>query len=84
MVLRYTLYPATPEVVLAVQDKPTVCVVVCTPLPDRGIVAGEPVALLVTVTLPLALPAAVGVKMTLKVMICDGVSVTGVLAPLSM
>jgi len=28
----------------------------CTPVPDNAIVAGEPAALLVTVTLPLALP----------------------------
>jgi len=33
----------------------------CTPVPDNAIVAGEPAALLVTVTLPLALPLAVGV-----------------------
>jgi hypothetical protein len=31
-----------------------------TPVPDNAIVAGEPVALLVTVTLPLALPLVVG------------------------
>jgi hypothetical protein len=46
------------------------------------IVVGEPVALLVTVTVPLALPAAVGVKITLNVRFCPGVSVTGVPAPL--
>jgi hypothetical protein len=32
----------------------------CTPVPDNAIVAGDPVALLVTVTLPLVLPLVVG------------------------
>ena len=69
--------------VLAVQDKATVCVLACAPVPDKVIVAGEPVALLVTVTLPLAPPAALGAKMTLNVMVCDGLNVTGVFAPLT-
>jgi hypothetical protein len=76
------LYPDTVEV-LAVHDRPTVCVVCCTPVPDSVIVAGEPVALLVTVTLPGRLPAVVGLKITLNVVLCVGLSVTGVLAPLS-
>ena len=49
----------------------------------KRIVAGDPVALLATVTLPLAPPAADGVKITLKVRVCEGLSVTGVLAPLN-
>jgi hypothetical protein len=44
-------------------------------------VPGEPAALLAIVTLPLTLPATVGLKMTLKVSFCEGVSVTGTLAP---
>jgi hypothetical protein len=80
-VLLYTLYPETVEV-LAVQDKATVCGVAVTPVPVRAIVAGEPVALLVTVTLPGKLPVVVGLKITLSVVLCVGVSVTGVLAPL--
>jgi hypothetical protein len=54
-----------------------------TPVPLRGIVAGDPPALLVTVTLPLALPAAVGLKMMLNAMLCDGLRVTGTVAPLT-
>ena len=46
-------------------------------------VTGEPVALLVTFTVPLALPVDVGLKATLKVKLCEGVRVTGTLAPLS-
>lgn len=37
--------------------------------------------MLVTVTLPLALPAVVGLKTTPNVNVCDGVSVTGPLTP---
>ena len=80
--LRYTLYPETVEV-LAVQDKLTVCGVAATPLPVNAIVAGEPAALLLTVTLPLAPPAVVGLKITLNVNFCDGDNVTGTLAPLN-
>jgi hypothetical protein len=69
--------------VLAVQDKLTVCGTDTTPLPESEIVDGEPVALLAIVTLPLTLPTAAGLKMMLKVRFCEGVSVTGALAPLS-
>ena len=55
----------------------------CAPVPLSAIVAGEAAALLVTVTLPLAAPAVVGVKMTLNVRACDGFSVAGTVAPLS-
>jgi len=44
-------------------------------------VLGEPVAVLVTVTVPLTFPAVVGAKMTLNVRVCAGLSVTGVPAP---
>ena len=69
--------------VLAVQFKATVCVATATPVPDREIVAGEPLALLVTVIVPLLEPAAVGAYTTLKARLCPAVSVTGALAPLS-
>jgi len=39
----------------------------CTPVPLKAIVAGEFVALLATLTLPVTLPAAVGAKATLRV-----------------
>ncbi len=54
----------------------------CAPVPESEIVAGEPVALLVTVTLPFALPAVVGLNTTPNVNVCDGVSVAGTLTPL--
>ena len=75
------MYPDTEEV-LAFQDNATVCELFCAPVPDRVIVAGEPVALLVTVTVPVAFPAAIGLKTTLKVRLCFGVRLTGVPAPL--
>jgi len=56
---------------------------VVVPLPVKGMVklGSEPVD--VTVTLPLALPADVGVKVTLKVALCPAVRVTGVEIPLT-
>jgi hypothetical protein len=73
----------TVEVVLATQVRLTVWDAACTPLPVNEIVVGEPVALLVTKILPLALPAVTGSKITLNVRFCDGLSVTGAPAPLS-
>lgn len=52
------LYPTTVDV-LAVHDKSTRC-----DPPDKEITAGEFVALLVIVTLPVALPVVVGVNVT--------------------
>jgi len=46
-------------------------------------VVGDPVAVLVTITVPVSDPAEVGLKITPKVMACPDVSVTGVPAPLS-
>lgn len=76
------MYPETVEV-LAVQFRETEWVVDCTPVPESAIVVGEPVAVLVTVTEPESLPAVVGAKITLNARLCPAVSVTGVLAPLS-
>src|ERR1700687_1757437 len=45
-------------------------------------VVGEPVALLVTITVPLKIPWELGAKITLKARVCPGVSMTGVPAPL--
>src|SRR5262249_57472736 len=68
--------------VLACHDKATVCELACAPVPERAIVAGEPLALLATVTAPVAFPATVGLKITAKVRLCVGVRVAGVPAPL--
>jgi hypothetical protein len=69
--------------VLAVHVNNTECETLATPVPDSVIVAGEPVALLTTVIAPIKLPAVVGENSTPKVRLCEGASVTGVLAPLS-
>ena len=45
---------------LAVQLNATLCGVVTTPVPDKEMLLGEPLALLVTVTVPLFVPADVG------------------------
>jgi hypothetical protein len=71
------LSPTFPQVGVPVVD----CV---TPLPLREIVAGELLALLATETLPLALPEAVGAKVTLSVAVCPGVSVVFALTPLAL
>lgn len=69
--------------VLAVQFSNTVCELAWTPVPDSVMVAGDPLALLVTVTDPLALPTVVGLKPIEIVRVCPDVTVTGVLAPLT-
>ncbi len=56
--------------VLAVQDKATDGGAVATPVPESEIESGELVALLATETLPVALPAADGVKVAAKVAVC--------------
>ncbi len=53
----------------------------CTPVPLKLIVKGDPLALLVTVTVPVALPTAVGAKFAVKLKVWEGASVAGVLTP---
>ena len=55
----------------------------CTPVPLRAMVAGEFVALLVTVTPPLKLPLAVGANATLNEVDCPALSVMGIDIPLT-
>jgi len=63
-VLRYTKYPFTVEL-LRSQDSATVCFAAATaPDPDRDIFIGEFGALLVIVSVPVTLPAALGSKFT--------------------
>jgi hypothetical protein len=69
--------------VLAVHVRTTEWLVAWTPVPESAIVPGEPVAVLVTVTVPLSLPEELGLKITLNVILCPAVRVTGVPAPLS-
>ena len=68
--------------VLAVHDRLTLCVTITAPVPESVIVAGDPVALLVTVTLPLTLPVTAGLKSTLKVRLWPAFKVVGTLKPL--
>ena len=69
MVPRYTLYPITTDE-LATQDKLAEWATGCTPAPDRVIGVGEFEASLVTVTLPVTLPAAAGANVTFKLAVC--------------
>jgi len=55
-----------------------------TPVPDRESKAGEFVALLVTLTLPDALPATVGAKRTFSVAVSLGVSIVPAVTPLAL
>jgi hypothetical protein len=54
----------------------------CTPVPTTASVATVP-SLLVTVTVPLAAPLAVGAYCTPRLMLCDGARVTGAVNPLA-
>lgn len=54
------------------------------PVPDKGMLSVGFVASEVTVRVPLALPDAVGVNVTLKVVLAPAASVTGVVMPLKL
>jgi hypothetical protein len=62
--------------VLGDQDKDTEAGVTDTPVPDSVIESGEFVALLATVTLPVALPAAEGVNVAVKVAVCPAARIS--------
>src|SRR6516165_778832 len=68
-------YPITPVDLLAVQVRLTKCGF--TPEPERGSLVGESVALLLSETLPLNVPVAVGAKVTLKEVLWPALSVWG-------
>ena len=78
------LYPAT--VVELDVPAPHVSVAECctaaTPVPVTAIVAGDSVALLVIVTVPLSAAAVVGENVRVKGRFCPGVIVTGAVTPL--
>ena len=74
------MYPDTVEV-LAFQVSATECWTGATPVPDSETVAGDPLALLTIEMLLFTVPAVVGLNWTLRVRLCDGVSVTGALPP---
>jgi hypothetical protein len=54
-----------------------------TPVPDSAIVSVESEAFELMVTVPLALPPAWGANRTLNVVLCDALSVSGVVMPVS-
>ncbi len=56
----------------------------CTPAPLKLIVNGEPLALLVTVTVPVAFPTAVGANIAVKLKVWEGATVAGVLTPVTL
>ena len=63
--------PVTPETPFD-QDSCTECVAAVTPVPDREMLAGELVALLLTVILPVAAPFADGANVEVSVVVCPG------------
>ena len=58
------------------------CEVTAAPVPERAMVVGELLALLLTETVPVTFPAAVGAKVTFSVAVCPGVNVALALTPL--
>jgi hypothetical protein len=76
------LYPFTAGG-LASQVSVTECATGWTPVPDRETVAGELVALLVTVAVPVRIPVAAGVKVTFSIAVCPGVKICPVETPLA-
>jgi hypothetical protein len=74
------LYPDTVDV-LAAHPSVTECCA-ATPVPVTAMVAGEAVALLVIVTVPLAAVVPVGANVKVRVTVCPGVIVTGGVTPL--
>lgn len=53
----------------------------CIPAPLKLIFNGDPFALLVTVTVPVAFPTAVGENLAVKLVVCEAATVAGVLTP---
>jgi len=53
----------------------------CTPAPLKLIVRGDPLAVLVTVTVPVAFPTAAGANFAVKLRVWEGATVAGVLTP---
>ena len=65
VVPRYSLYPTMSGEVLAIQESATDAG--ATPVPESEIAAGEFAALLVTATVPVAVPGVAGSKATVSV-----------------
>jgi len=75
------LVPTTTLPTARVVGETASCPAAATPVPDNGMVRVGLDALEAMVTLPVTLPADVGVNVTLKLALCPVVSVTGVLIP---
>jgi hypothetical protein len=76
------LVPTTTSPRASVVGETLSCPVAAAPVPDSAMLRVGLEALEVTVTAPVALPAVVGVKVTLKVALWPEVSVTGAVMPL--
>jgi hypothetical protein len=68
------LNPVTPETPFD-HDSCTECVAAVTPVPDREMLAGELVAVLLTVMVPLAAPFADGANVEVSVVVSPGVRI---------
>jgi hypothetical protein len=69
--------------VLAFQVKVAEWEIGWTPTPDKVIDAGEFEALLTTETLPVTLPVAAGAKVTFKITVCPGFTISPADTPLA-
>ena len=79
---RYTLYPATAEV-LGFQERVTECCGGAAPVPDSDNAKGVFVALLTNDKVAEAVPVALGVKLTLNVLLVPDAIVNGNVSPLT-
>jgi hypothetical protein len=68
---------------LAIQDREAECTTAVTPVPESVTLAGEFVALLVTVTLPVTLPVAAGANVTVNVAVCPADKISPAGTPLA-
>jgi hypothetical protein len=81
---RYTLYPTTPDEVLAAHSSATVSADVADPVPVTGTVTVASDALLLTVIVPAMLPAAFGEKSATSTADCPAASVVLLPTPVAL
>lgn len=80
---RYTLYPTIPVLVLAIQERLTLCCAGATPLPVSDSVAGELPALLTNESVAVVVPDTCGRNVTANGIDCPAASVVGREIPLN-
>jgi hypothetical protein len=82
---RYTLYPATPDEVLASHVKTTLAGVVPEPVPVTGMVTVPALAVVVVIaTLPVTLPLFFGANCTVRIALCPGPMLVPLPTPLAL